>query len=130
MITQSLLPKSSVVWDKQSQRVNPSSYGFLFATFRCLKKAHSHEKGVSVGGSLGCFLRTFIPKWCHMKKLFTMGNSSHFQQHVPGYFACRTLTLLQYVGLAYRVWWSKVTINDLRTNVSLPQKSTKGSPSN
>jgi len=31
-------------------------------------------------------------------------------------FDC-TLTLLQHVSSAYKDWWSKVTVSDLRTNV-------------
>jgi len=33
--------------DKQGYRVIPSSSDFLFATFSCLEKAHSHEKGLT-----------------------------------------------------------------------------------
>jgi len=42
--------------DKQGQRVIPSSCGFLFVTFSCLKKAHSQDKGVTA--------KTWVDFWC------------------------------------------------------------------
>ena len=45
--------------DKQGQRVIPSSCGFLFTVFRCLEKAHSHDKGVTA--------KTLVNLWCKQK---------------------------------------------------------------
>jgi len=39
------------------------------------------------------------------------------------------LTLPQYASTAYKDWWSKVTVNDLRTNVSFLEKSTEANSS-
>jgi len=39
------------------------------------------------------------------------------------------LTLPQYVSTTYKDWWSKVTINDLRTNVSFLEKSSEANSS-
>jgi len=39
------------------------------------------------------------------------------------------LTLRKYVSSAYKDWWSKVTINDRRTNVSLLEKSKESNSS-
>lgn len=42
---------------------------------------------------------------------------------------CRSLALSEHIPSAYRIWWSKVTINDIRSNASILQKSTKANSS-
>jgi len=51
--------------------------------------------------------------------------SSMAQGTLPSHY----LTLPQYASTAYKDWWSKVTVNDLRTNVSFLEKSTEANSS-
>jgi len=45
--------------DKQGQRVILSSCGFLFTAFKCLEKAHSHNKRVTT--------KTWVDFWCKQR---------------------------------------------------------------
>ena len=56
---------------------------------------------------------------CYWKRLLFL--SSMAQGTLPS----RCLTLPQYVSFAYKAWWSKVSVNDLSTNISLLKKSTE-----
>jgi len=55
----------------------------------------------------------------YWKRLLLFGGM--FQSILPS----RKLMLPQYVSLEYKHCWSKVTVNDLQTNVSLLAKSTE-----
>lgn len=46
-----------------------------------------------------------------------------------GVLPCYSLTLSQYVSLACKNWWSKLTINDLRSSVSILKKSMEANSS-
>ena len=54
---------------KQRQRVIPSLCGFLFAAFRCLEKAHSHDKGVTA--------KTWVDFWCKQRLVHHSPTRSH-----------------------------------------------------
>ena len=49
--------------------VDPYSYGFLFTAFRCIKKAHNHEKGLTV--------KVWIDFWCKTKFICNPPSCSH-----------------------------------------------------
>ena len=59
----------------------------------------------------------------YWKQLLFLGTMSQ------GILPSHSLTLIQYISSAYRICWSKVTINVLRPNTSILQKSTEANSS-
>ena len=59
----------------------------------------------------------------YWKRLLFLGTASQ------GFLPCRSLALNQHISSAYKIWWPKVTISDLRSSASVLQKSTEASSS-
>ena len=81
---------------------------------------------VSVSKSPRYFSRILTPEKCHMRTSFTTVKRLLFLGNMAlGTLPNCCLTLSKYGSAAYKDWWSKVTANDLRTNVSFLEKSTE-----
>lgn len=59
----------------------------------------------------------------YWKRLLFLGTASQ------GSLPCRSLALNQHISSAYKIWWPKVTISDLRFGASVLQKSTEAGSS-
>ena len=117
--------------DKSDYLISLKLVSFLFIGMRPSVSNPIARAGLvgNLGSAVVYFAKILVPGRCHTRMPFYIENDSSFGDCIQSFLFCRSLALNQYISSAYKIWWLKVTISDLRSNASVLQKSTETSSS-